>query len=50
LFSLFTAWFPGSATVLQALPFVLSHGSQNYSIIEFRKEVLAGLPACKVES
>jgi hypothetical protein len=27
LFSMFTAWFPGDITVLQALPFVLSHGS-----------------------
>jgi hypothetical protein len=25
---------PGGAIVLQALPFVLSHGSQNQSIIE----------------
>jgi hypothetical protein len=33
LYSPFTAWFPGGATVLQALTFVLSHGSQNPSII-----------------
>jgi hypothetical protein len=34
LYPPFTAWFPGGATVLQALPFVLSHGSQNPSIIK----------------
>jgi hypothetical protein len=38
LFSPFTAWFSGSVTVLQALPFALSHGSQNQSNIEFRKK------------
>jgi hypothetical protein len=33
LFSPFTAWFSGSVTVLQALPFALSHGSENQSTL-----------------
>jgi len=33
------AWFPSGASLFQALPFVLSHGSRNQSIIEFRKKV-----------
>jgi hypothetical protein len=33
LFSPLAAWFPGGAIVLQALPFELSHNSQNQSII-----------------
>jgi hypothetical protein len=37
LFPPFTARFPGSITVFQALLFVFSHGSRNQSIIEFRK-------------
>jgi hypothetical protein len=36
-FSPFAAWFPGGATVLQTLLLDLSHGSQNPSIIAFRK-------------
>jgi hypothetical protein len=41
LFSPFTAWLPGSVTVLQALPFVLSHGSRNQSNIDFSmKQIL----------